>query len=85
MVKLRYHQFGIMITASYVDIQAYSEVIEDEPPILIVTVSGNANVLRKNALNSSNVEEWLWSLDSEDTKRRLLAYSKKYSEIIRKG
>lgn len=84
-MKLRYHQFGIMITTSYVDTQAYSEVIEDRHPILIVTASDIANVLRKNALNSSNVEEWLWSIDSEDTKRRLLAYSKKYSEIIRKG
>ena len=50
-----------------------------------MTASDIADVLRKNALNSSNVEEWLWSIDSEDTKRRLLAYSKKYSEIIRKG
>ena len=83
--RIRYRQFGIMITTSYVDTQAYSEVVEDGHPILIVTASDIANVLRKNALNSSNVEEWLWSIDSEDTKRRLLAYSKKYSEIIRKG
>lgn len=75
--RIRYRQFGIMITTSYVNMQAYSEVVEDGHPILIVTASDIANVLRKNGLNSLNGEEWLWSIDSEDTKRRLLAFSKK--------
>lgn len=75
--RIRYRQFGIMLTTSYVDTQAYSEVVEDGHPILIVTASDIAAVLRKNALDPSNIEEWLRSIDSEDTKKRLLAYSKK--------
>ena len=80
--RIRYRQFGIMITTSYVDTQAYLEVVEDGHPILIVTASDIAAVLRKNAINSSNIEEWLWSIDSDDTKQRLLSYSKKCMDLI---
>ena len=37
--RIRYRQFGIMITTSYVDGQAYKEMVEDGHPILIVTAS----------------------------------------------
>lgn len=72
--RIRYRQFGIMITTGYVDKQAYSEVIEDGHPILIVTASDIAGILRNNAINSLNVEEWLQSVDSESTKARLKVY-----------
>lgn len=35
--RIRYRQFGILVTTSFVDNQAYSEVVEDGHPILIVT------------------------------------------------
>lgn len=54
--RIRYRQFGIMITTGYVDKQAYSEVVDDGHPILIVTASDIAGVLRNNAINSTNVE-----------------------------
>ena len=79
--RIRYRQFGIMITTSYVEKQAYQEVVEDGHPILIVTASDIAGVLRKNAINSSNVEEWLQSIDRRD--ERLLEYYKRLNEVQR--
>ena len=73
-----------MVTTSFVDNQAYGEVVEDEHPILIVTASDIASVLRNNAINSSNIHEWLESIDSENTKNRLLAYATKTRELSMK-
>ena len=77
--RIRYRQFGIMITTSYVDKQAYQEVVEDGHPILIVTATDIAGILRKNAINSSNVDEWLDSIDRRD--KRLMEYYKRLNEI----
>ena len=79
--RIRYRQFGIMVTTGYVDNQAYSEVVDDGHPILIVTASDIAGVLRNNAINSSNVEDWLQSIDSDTTKARLKAYYDKISRL----
>lgn len=53
--RIRYRQFGVLITTSYVDGQAYNEVVEDGHPILIVTVADIAGILRSNAINSTNI------------------------------
>ena len=60
-----------MITTGFVDTQAYSEVIEDGHPILIVTASDIAGILRRNSITLSNIEYWLNSIDSDFTKERL--------------
>ena len=57
-----------MITTSYVDSQAYKEVVEDGHPILIVTATDIAGILRKNSINSANVYEWLTSIDKMDNR-----------------
>lgn len=49
--------------------------------ILIVTASDISGVLRNNAINSTNVEEWLASVDSDSTKKRLAAYYNKMQEL----
>lgn len=77
--RIRYRQFGILITTSYVDSQAYREVVEDGHPVLIVTASDIAGILRSNSINSSNVVEWLKNVDSSDS--RLLAYYEKLSKV----
>lgn len=61
--RIRYRQFGVMITTGSVDTQAYQEVVEDGHPILIVTASDIATILRNNAINSTNVNTWLDSLE----------------------
>ena len=79
--RIRYRQFGIMITTSYVDKQAYQEVVEDGHPILIVTATDIAGILRQNAINSSNVDDWLKSIDRQDT--RILEYYKRVNEMAK--
>ena len=71
-----------MITTSYVDKQAYQEVVEDGHPILIVSAVDIAGVLRKNAINSSNVEEWLKSVDNTD--KRIMAYYQGIKNLLNK-
>lgn len=75
--RIRYRQFGILVTTSFVDSQAYREVVEDGHPILIITATDIAEILRNNAINSYNIRDWLESIDNENTKRRLLAYHAK--------
>ena len=77
--RIRYRQFGIMITTSYVDKSAYQEVVEDGHPILIVTATDIAQILRENAINSSNINEWLTSIDRQDN--RLIEYYKRVNEM----
>ena len=61
--RIRYRQFGILVTTSFVDNQAYGEIIEDGHPILIVTASDIALILRNNAITSQNVNLWLDSIN----------------------
>ena len=76
--RIRYRQFGVMITTSYVHKQAYKEVIEDGHPILIVSASDIARVLRNSSIMSGDIDDWLLSLDEDDHRRekRLDAYQK---------
>lgn len=62
--RIRYRQFGIMLTTSFVDKQAYGEVVEDGHPILVVTASDIAAILRHNSISPANVEDWLAHVDS---------------------
>lgn len=75
--RIRYRQFGIMLTTSYVHSQAYKEVIEDGHPILIMTATDIANTLRRNSITSDNIDEWLEMLNSNDLRRqkRLISYA----------
>lgn len=78
--RIRYRQFGIMITTSYVDGQAYKEVVEDGHPILIVTASDIASILRRNSINTSNIDMWLDSVDS--SANRLEYYYKRLEDML---
>ena len=74
--RIRYRQFGVMMTTSYVHKQAYEEVITDGHPILIVSASDIAQILRSNSIMSDGIDEWLDILDHSDQNRtrRLSAY-----------
>lgn len=84
---IRYRQFGVMVTTSYVDKQAYKEVIEDGHPILIMTATDIASTLRHNSIDSKNIEDWLNSLDENDKRRskRLMAYYEGSMALFDKG
>lgn len=62
--RIRYRQFGILVTTSYVHDQAYREVAEDGHPILIITASDIAYILSRNMIDSSKITEWLSNIDT---------------------
>ena len=72
------------MTTSYVHKQAYKEVIEDGHPILIVSASDIARVLRNSSIMSGDIDDWLASLDEDDHRRekRLIAYQKALQKMI---
>ena len=77
--RIKYRQFGVLITTSYVHEQAYKEIIEDGHPILIVSATDIASILRRNAITSSNIEEWFMILDESDNRflsKRMDTYHK---------
>jgi hypothetical protein len=63
--RIKHRQFGIMVTTSYVDSQAYKEIKMDEHPILIISAKDIVTILRKNGINQSTVSSWLDSLRPE--------------------
>lgn len=62
--RIRYRQFGILVTTSYVDSQAYKEVVEDGHPILIITASDIAYILSRNMIDNSKINVWLDNIDN---------------------
>lgn len=82
--RIRYRQFGVMLTTSYVHTQAYKEVVEDGHPILILTATDIAQTLRRSSINSGNILEWLLAIDEQDVrqKRRVTEYATKLNSII---
>lgn len=59
--RLRFRQFGVLVTTSYLGRQAYREIVEDEHPILVVAggnivrVLRNAGIATEAALESGSV------------------------------
>ena len=61
--RIKNHEFGVFITTSFIQNQAYKEIKEDGHPILVITAVDIARILRENSINSHNIEEWLNSID----------------------
>ena len=58
--RIKYRQFGILITTSYIAKQAYDEVKEDGHPILFCTGKDIATILQQKAnVTSKTINEWL--------------------------
>lgn len=58
--RIRNRQFGILITTSHINKQAYKEVKEDGHPILFVTGKDIVALLReKENVTPDNIEQWL--------------------------
>lgn len=58
--RLRHRQFGVLITTSYVNLQAYKEIKEDAHPIVILAARDIVNVLSQAGINTTkDVERWL--------------------------
>jgi hypothetical protein len=58
--RLRHRQFGVLVTTSWLDLQAYKEIKEDEHPIIIVSAADIVDLLRRNGKGSAGVvAAWL--------------------------
>lgn len=58
--RLRHRQFGVLVTTSWVDLQAYKEIKEDEHPIIVVSAADIVDLLRRNGKGSASiVAAWL--------------------------
>jgi hypothetical protein len=58
--RLRHRQFGIIVTTSYVDSQAYREIKEDQHPIVVLSAVDIATVLRSHGYrDAAAVQAWL--------------------------
>jgi hypothetical protein len=58
--RLRHRQFGILVTTSFLEAQAYKEIKEDEHPIMIIAARDIVELLRNNGRGDlQTVQEWL--------------------------
>ena len=58
--RLRHRQFGVLVTTSWVDLQAYKEIKEDAHPIVVVAAADIVDLLRRNGKgNAAIVAAWL--------------------------
>ncbi len=58
--RLRHRQFGILVTTSYVDLQAYREIKEDQHPIIVIAAADIVGLLRLNGhADVEDVKLWL--------------------------
>jgi hypothetical protein len=58
--RLRHRQFGILITTSYVDLQAYREIKEDQHPIIVISAVDIIELLKSVGHSDvSAVRTWL--------------------------
>ena len=58
--RLRHRQFGILVTTTCVDLQAYKEIKEDRHPIIVIASADIVSLLRASGRGSpSAVSAWL--------------------------
>jgi hypothetical protein len=58
--RLRHRQFGILVTTSYLEAQAYKEIKHDQHPIVVISARDIVELLAANGLGDRvAVEAWL--------------------------
>ena len=57
--RLRHRQFGILVTTSYLNSQAYQELIHDEHPVVIISAIDIAEKMKEKLGSIENVKAWL--------------------------
>jgi len=58
--RLRHRQFGVLVTTTWVDLQAYKEIKEDQHPIVVISAADIVEILRRNGRGSvAAVGAWL--------------------------
>jgi hypothetical protein len=58
--RLRHRQFGVLVTTSHVSRQAYSEIIEDQHPIVVIAGRDIVRLFRSKGINDAKaVQGWV--------------------------
>lgn len=57
--RLRHRQFGILVTTSYLDLQAYQELVKDAHPIVVISAQDIASKLKKKVGSPEKVLAWI--------------------------
>jgi hypothetical protein len=58
--RIKHREFGVLITTSYVDRQAYQEVTDDGHPVILVTAQDIVRLLHSAGLQTpTQVDAWL--------------------------
>lgn len=58
--RLRHRQFGILVTTTWLDLQAYREIKEDQHPVIVIAASDIVALLRAGGHGSAEaVSSWL--------------------------
>lgn len=63
--RLRYRQFGVLVTTSYVNSQAYKEIQDDGHPVLIVNALDISRIFRSQGITYKEIDGWLNNVDDE--------------------
>jgi len=62
--RLRHRQFGVLFTTSYVNAQAYKEIVEDGHPVLVVSAIDIITALRASGISTTTaLLDWLEAED----------------------
>ena len=61
--RMKHRQFGIMVTTSYVSQQAYSEIVEDGHPIVVISAADIAEKASEVFGDSQTLKIWLDQLE----------------------
>ena len=62
--RLRYRQFGILVTTSYLGKQAYEELKIDNHPVVIISGSDISKLLLEKIGNIKDIKIWFDKIDS---------------------
>lgn len=57
--RLRHRQFGILVTTSYLDLQAYQELVADTHPVIVISAADIAQQLKARLGDLPAVQRWL--------------------------
>lgn len=64
--RIKHREFGVMVTTSYVDRQAYQEVTDDGHPVILATARDIVGLLRSAELRTpQQVNAWLDGINSD--------------------
>jgi Restriction endonuclease AspBHI N-terminal/Restriction endonuclease len=60
--RLRHRQFGILVTTSYLNLQAYQELVADKHPVVVISAQDIAVKLKQKKGSLQHVKSWIAGL-----------------------